>query len=169
MRKLTLGMAAAACIFAACKAPAGDAGPSAMDKNKQTAMAAEAGFNTHSADAVFKDCAADFADYGNGDGKPMKNIDSMKTGMKSFFTAFPDFKGENLVAYADSNTVVVTGTWSGTFKSDFMKMKATGKTYKAMDADIYAFNKDGKITSHKSIQSDATFFYQLGLPMPPKK
>jgi steroid delta-isomerase-like uncharacterized protein len=170
MKKLIFSMAAAACIFTACKAPvAGSDAPSAMDKNKQTALAAEAGFNKHDADAVFKDCSADFVDYGNGGGKPMKNLDSMKMNLKNFMAAFPDFKGENLAAYADSSSVIVTGTWSGTFKSEFMKIPATGKSYKAMDGDIYTFNKEGKITSHKSIQSDADFFYQLGIPMPPKK
>jgi predicted ester cyclase len=90
-------------------------------------------------------------------------------GLKSFLTAFPDFKGEKLHAFAEGDSVIVTGIWSGTFKGTYMKMKPTGKTYNAPDVDIFTFNKDGKITSHSSVQSEATFLYQLGVPMPQKK
>ena len=167
MRKLILGVAVAACIFNSCKAPVDSKVPSAMDKNKQTALASLAAFNNRDANGIFKDCAVGFIDYGNGADKPMTNLDLMKTHILGFFVAFPDFKGENLVAYADSNSVVVTGMWSGTFKNEYLTMAPTGKTYKDPDADIYSFNKDGKITSHKSIQSEASFFYQLGVPAPP--
>ena len=88
----------------------------------------------------------------------------MKIDMKNFMFAFPDFKVEDLVAYADSSSVVVLGNWSGTFRGEYMNMSPTNKSYKSPDADIYTFNKDGKITSHKSIQSDATFTSQLSIP-----
>ena len=172
MKKLITGMAIAACFLVACNGSVSvktDAGTSAAEKNKQTALASEEAFNKHDPAGVVKDCATDFADYGSSDMRVMKNIDSIKTGLKDFMAAFPDYKGENLMAVADSNTVIVTGTWSGTFKNEYMKMKPTGKAVKFFDADIYTFNKDGKITSHRSVQSEATFFAQLGIPMPEKK
>jgi predicted ester cyclase len=169
MKKLILGMAAAACIFTACKPSTGGDAAASMEKNKQAALNADMAFGKKNVDTAFKDYAPGFIDYGNGEGKPVKNIDTLKANMKSFLAAFPDFKGENIMAVADSNTVVVTGTWSGTFKGEFMKIKPTNKSFKASEAEIYTFNKDGKITSHKSTQSEVTYLYQLGVPMPPKK
>jgi predicted ester cyclase len=175
MRKLITGMAIVACFFAACKGNSGsattngsDSTATALKKNKQTALNSDMGYNNKSADAVCKDYAPDFIDYGSGEYPPSKNLDSIKAETKSFIAAYPDIKGENLVAVADSNTVIVTGTWSGTFKGEFMKIKPTGKLFKVSDADIFTFNKDGKIASHRSIQSLTTIFTQLGIPLPKK-
>ncbi len=44
-------------------------------------------------------------------------------------------------------------------------MKATGKSFKAKDVDIFTFNDAGKITEHRSVQSMATLMQQLGVPM----
>lgn len=167
-------MAAAGCFLAACKGPAtvntsSDSAAATLTKNKQTAMNSEMAMIKMDMDGVYKDCSPDFVDYGNGESKPVKSIDSLKANMKTFFAAFPDFKGENLRAVADSDMVIVTGDWSGTFKAEFMKIKPTNKVFKAADADIFTFNKEGKITSHKSIQSEMTYLYQLGVPMPAKK
>jgi len=41
-------------------------------------------------------------------------------------------------------------------------MKPTGKSFKVMDADIFIFNKQGKITAHKSIQSIGTYIGPAG-------
>ena len=138
-------------------------------RNKQIALNADLALIKKDVEGMFKDCAPDFVDYGNGEYKPMKNQDSIKTGLKSFLAAFPDFKGENLQAVAQGDTVIVTGLWSGTFKNAYMGMKPTQKSFKTTDADIFSFNKEGKITSHRSIQSEATFFSQLGISMPAKK
>jgi predicted ester cyclase len=85
--------------------------------------------------------------------------------MKGWLDAFPDYKGENLMAIADGDKVAVLRDWSGTFKKDFMGMKATGKIFKAKDVDIFTFNDAGKITKHRSVQSMTTLMQQLGVPM----
>lgn len=173
MKKLIIGMAIASFFLAACNNKASvttggsDSTAAYLKMIKQTALSTDSAFNKKDVDAMFKNCAPGFVDYGNGTGKPMTNADTIKAGLKSFFASFPDFKGEDFQAVAEDSTVIVTGTFSGTFKSDYMKIKATNKSYKAFDADIFTFNKAGKMTSHKSIQSDATLFYQLGIPMPP--
>lgn len=175
MKKLIIGVAVIACFLSACNTKSGsavngsDSTARILARNKQTAINSNDAFNKKDVDAIFKDCAADFVDYGNSESKAMKNIDSLKTNMKSFFVAFPDFKVENLQAVAQGDTVIVTGDWSGTFKSAYMKMKPTQKSFKASDADIFTFNKDGKMTSHRSIQAQATYFVQLGIPIPKKK
>jgi len=132
-----------------------------LAKNKATALASEQGFNTHDVDQIMKDAAPDAIDYGNGEGKPVKGSDSVKADLKRFFASFPDLKGENLVALADGNQVAVFGDWSGTFKNDMGKMKATGKSFKIKDVDILTFNDAGKITEHRSIQSSVTLMSQL--------
>jgi predicted ester cyclase len=175
MKKLITGMAIAACFLAACKGNSGsaasgsDSTATALKRNKQTALNSEAGYNSKSADAVCKDYAPDFIDYGSGEFPPSKNVDSIKADLKNFFAAYHDLKNEGLVAVADSNLVIVTGNWSGTFTDEYQKIKPTGKSFKIFDADIFTFNKDGKIAAHKSVQSLTGIFYQLGIPMPQKK
>jgi predicted ester cyclase len=172
MKKLLIGLAVGAGFLAACNSKTTVTASAGVDstliKNKATALASEWAMIKKDVDGAYKDCTPDFVDYGNGEGKPMKNLDSLKASFKDFIAAFPDLKAEDVKAYADSNTVVVTGIWSGTFTKEFMKIAPTHKMYKAPDADIFTFNKDGKITSHKSIQSEATYFAQLGIT-PPKK
>lgn len=174
MKKILFGLAIAG-LFASCGGnnsymPAAKTDSSAvrMEKNKQTALAAVQAMNTKDVNAAFKDCAPDYVEYGS-ENHVQKNMDSLKTGMKSFFEAFPELKAENLQAVADSNTVAVLGKWTGTFKKDFMGIKANNKPFTVNDADIYTFNAKGQITSHRSIQSAATFFAQLDIPMPKKK
>ena len=140
-----------------------------VEKNKQTALASIMGFIAHDADAVVKDAAPGCMDLGDGSMPPAKGIDSMKAGIKSFLAAFPDLKGEDLEALsnADGSKVIILGKWSGTFKNDFMGMKATGKSYaKINDADIFTFDETGKITSHANVQSNMTYMNAVGAMMP---
>ena len=79
--------------------------------------------------------------------------------------AFPDLKGTDFITVADGDYVIVYGTWSGTWKKDFMGMKATGKSFKVQDADIYKFNEEGKVTEHRGIQSHEVLAKQIGMKM----
>lgn len=175
MKKLFTGMAIAACFLSACssKSSTGSASVDStavkLEKNKQSALASEKAVVAKDVDGLVKDCAKDFVDYGSGEGKPMKNIDSIKAGLKAFYTAFPDYKGEHFSAVASGDSVVVIGEWSGTFKAAFMGMKPNGKTFKYTDADIFTFDKDGKMTSHRSVQSEAAPMSQLGILPPAAK
>jgi outer membrane murein-binding lipoprotein Lpp len=176
MKKIIFGAAAVAVLFlSACNSKTGttaktdDSTATTLAKNKQTALNSDLAFNKGDIDAAYKDYAADFVEYGDGTSKPRKNIDSLKIDNKAFLVAFPDAKGEKLHAVAEGDTVMITGVWTGTFKKDYRKMKATGKSFKSPDVDIFTFNKDGKITSHSNIQSYILALYQLGVPMPAKK
>jgi len=177
MKKLILCMAIASCFLAACNNKAAvttggsDSTAAYLKMIKQVALSSDSAYIKHDVAAAIKDFAPGYIEYGNGGGKSTTNIDTIKANTKNFFDAFPDFKGENLQAIAEDSTVIITGTWSGTFKNEFMKMKPTNKVFKVADADIFTFNKAGKITSHRSIQSDLTFMSQLGVTMPsaPKK
>jgi predicted ester cyclase len=138
------------------------------EKNRQTALASVMAVNSHDADAVLKDAAPDCIDNNDGSMPPTKGTDSIKAGIKMWFAAFPDVKGENLMALsdADGSHVIVVGEWTGTFKGDLMGMKATNKSFKYWDGDLFTFNSDGKVTSHRSVQSSVTAMTQVGAKMP---
>lgn len=135
------------------------------EKNKQTALALLHAVISHDVDAIFKDCAPDFVEYGDGSSPPIKNLDTAKTFVRQYFNAFPDFKGEDLNAVADGDWVMVSGNWSGTFKNDMMGMKPTNKAFHFPDVDILKFNDAGKVTEHHSVQSNITMMTQLGVKM----
>src|SRR5437762_8580358 len=130
-------------------------------ENKAKALALLEAFNKHDASLAFKDAAPDIVDYGDGSTPPAKGIDSCKAFMQSYFAAFPDIKGENLMAIAEGNHVAVFGDWSGTFKGKMMNMEPTGKSFKIKDADLFTFNNNGQITEHRSVQSNGTIMMQI--------
>jgi predicted ester cyclase len=134
------------------------------ERNKQTALASIAGINSHDVNAVMKDVAPGAKDFGDGS-MPPASLDSSKAMLTQWFTAFPDVKGENLKAVADGEWVMVWGDWSGTWKGDFMGQKATGKSYKIKDVDIFRFNDEGKITEHHYTQNWITSASQIGMKM----
>ena len=141
---------------------------SKADRNRETALRGSQAVNAHDVNAMLKDVTTDAVDYGDGSGKPTKGVDSVKAGITAWLDAFPDVKGENLEAFsnADGSKVIVLGKWTGTFKKDLMGMKATGKSFKYWDGDIFTFNDAGKITAHQSIQSPVTLITQVGSKMP---
>ncbi len=132
------------------------------ERNKKVALESLDGINSHNPDAVLKNATSDAVDYGDGSMPPVKNMDTIKLGMKSFMDAFPDYKGDNMTAVADGDHVMVYGDWSGTFKKDFMGMKATNKSFKVKDVDIFTFNDDGKITSHRNVLPWNVIMMQVG-------
>ena len=179
MKKLLLVFSASILLLAGCNGSndsaknnstdstsmAGSGNEGKEERNKQTALASIQSFNNRNVDDVLKDAEPNAVEYGDGSGPVIKGVDSIKVGMRAWMDAFPDYKGENLKAIADGDEVVVCGDWSGTFKKDFMGMKATGKSFKAKDADIFTFNDEGKITEHRAVQSMEGIFQQVGVPM----
>jgi predicted ester cyclase len=142
-----------------------DSSAKKIEKNKATAIAAVEGFSNHNAEAVFKDIAPDYVDYGDGTDPGMKNKDSLIAMVNLYFKAFPDTKAENITAMADGNKVAVFATWTGKFTNAFMNIKPTGKSFKYNDADIFTFNDAGQLTSHRGTQSMKAMWLQLGVPM----
>jgi len=132
------------------------------ERNKKTALASVKAIETGNIDSVLKDVTDDAIDYGDGTGPSINNKDSLNVVIKSFNTAFPDWKGEHFMAAADGDYVYVYGDWSGTFKNDYMGMKATGKKLKVKDVDIFKFNDKGQIVEHRSIQNWSSMMSQAG-------
>lgn len=131
------------------------------DRNKKIVKDAMDALNGHSIEKMVALMSDDAIDYGDGMGHTVKGKDSIRATMMSFFNAFPDFKGSELRYFADGDHVVVIGEYSGTFKNDLGKMKATNKSFKFPDADVFTLTEDGRISSHRYIQPDATLFGQV--------
>ncbi|HXS35633.1 MAG TPA: ester cyclase [Flavipsychrobacter sp.] len=134
------------------------------DRNKKVAMEAMDGMNSHDTGKVFKTMAANFTDYMDGTMPPQKG-DSAKQTLQMLMTAFPDMKGENMIVCADGDNVMIAADWTMTFKNDMMGMKATGKTAKYKDVDIFTFDDNGKIISHRSIYPGSTMMALVGVDM----
>lgn len=132
-----------------------------LQKNKTAAIGFLQAINSKNLDDMVKDFAAEYVDYHNGSEQPSKGLDTLKSDLKGFVTAFPDVKADSLVAVAEGNKVAVFGTWSGTFKADLGKIKATGKSFKLKDADLFTFNDAGKIIEHRSVQPGQALMSQV--------
>lgn len=135
------------------------------ERNKKIALASVEGISRHDVNAALKDVAPNAADYGDGTQTPVKSKDSIVAMVNSWLKAFPDVKASNLNAVADGDWVVVWGDWSGTWKGDFMGQKATGKSYKIKDADIFRFNDEGQMTEHHTFPTWAAMAQQIGMKM----
>lgn len=138
---------------------------SVLEKNKATALASVQAFSSGKMDDAFKDVTPDAVDYGDGTMAPVKGLDSIKSMVKGFLNAFPDYKGENFLVMGDGNHVAVFADYSGTFKNAMMGMKPTGKSFKVKDVDLFTFNDAGKITEHRSVQSGKTLMEMVGAKM----
>lgn len=137
------------------------------ERNKQTALTSTQVFaNGGTVDEVLKEADKDAIDYGTGEMPEVKGVDSIKSGLKMWMTAVPDYKGTDLMAVADGDYVMVYGTWTGTWKNEFMGMKPTGKSFKVKDVDIFKFNDAGKIIEHRGVQSMGEISRQIGMQMP---
>ena len=136
------------------------------ERNKKIALASVAAFEKGKADSVLKDAAPDAIDYGEGSMPPVKGVDSSKVSLQEWMTAIPNYKGADFVAVADGDYVMVYGQWSGTWKNNFMGMKATDRSFTVNDVDIFKFNEEGKIIEHRSVQSNKEAARQLGMDMP---
>ena len=138
---------------------------SKTERNINSIKASMDGINSHDINKVFKDTGNhDFVEYGDGSMPPLKN-DSAKKSLADFMNAFPDMKIESAQYFADGNTVVVVDDWNMTFKNDLGPIKATGKSIKYKDVDIFTFDDNGKLLSHRNIYPNGAIFMQVGVDM----
>ena len=92
-------------------------------------------------------------------------IERFQNEIVAFKTAFPDVHATVVKTVAEGNTVIAYIEMTGTFKNDFMGIKASGKSFKFMDADIVEFNNAGKSTAHWAVQDATIMWMQLGVKM----
>lgn len=180
MKKVFLLLAVTAVIFTACETSTnktegteGTTSDTAMvedktERNKKIVKASMEAMIARNVDEALKDVAPDCVDYNDGSMPATKGKDSIMKMLKSWVNAFPDNKGDDIKYVADGDWVMAWGEWSGTFKNDFMGTKATNKSYKLKDVDIFKLNDAGQIVEHHNVQSPNTMMSQVGMT-PPKK
>lgn len=180
MKKLLLAAAVAlsvaACNNAADKSTAetdtttvtsGAEGEEAREeRNRETALASLRAFESENADEVLKNVTPDAVDYMDGSMPPIRSKDTIMKGMKEWMAAVSDLKLDSVEAFADGDKVAVYSVVSGKWTDDYMGMKATGRSFRVRDVDIFTFNSEGKMTEHRSVQSGATLANQIGMKMP---
>ena len=157
--------------FSSCKNSTGgdtagkaDDAISKAEKNKKVVMAFMENVNAHNVSAVYASVSPDFVEYQDGSSTPQK-IDEIKKTTDEFFKSFPDIKGDNQLYYADGNTVLVKSDWSMTFKNYLGTIKATGKTAKFTDIDMFTLNDSGIINTHRSIYPGGTIMKLVGVDL----
>lgn len=90
-------------------------------------------------------------------------VSRFQAAIQSYKAAFPDLMWKTTLAVAEGDYVMVYGEMTGTFKNDFMGMKATNKPFKITDVDIVQFNKEGKCIKHMAVQDPMVMWAQLGV------
>jgi len=134
-------------------------------RNRKVVLALVEGFNAQDIQRAFKDYSNDAVDYLDGSGAPLKGRDTVVKSYVEFFNAFTHIKGENVHIAADGDWVMSWVTWSGTWSKALGKQKATGKSFKVQDVDVFKFDENGKIVEHHSIQPFSTIAHQVGIKM----
>jgi steroid delta-isomerase-like uncharacterized protein len=138
------------------------------ERNKQTILDAIKAINTGNVDELAKYFAPDMVDHGDGSTPAAKSSDSVKAMLHQFVNTFPDMKIDPIVTATDGDYVIVYSNWTGTFKKDMMGIKATGKSFKTKDADIFKLNDEGKIVEHWSVMPMDVIWKGVEAKMPSK-
>lgn len=151
-----------------------DIGPNATsheekaERNKQIVLKRMKAMGSGKADSVIREESTDkdFIDYRDGSVPPKKGINVARVDLQQWMNAFPDYEGKNFLAVADGDYVMVYAEWTGTWKNNFKGMKATGKSFKMNEVDIFKLNDAGKVIEHREVQSIATIAKQVDMPIP---
>lgn len=138
-------------------------GESKQERNKKIVSASMEAVGKKDIDAVVKDAAPMFTDYNDGSMSRVTNLDSLKGFIKMLITSIEGYKPTNPMLFAEGDYVLAYATWTGTFKSDLMGIKATGKAVSFPDVDIFKLNEEGKIVEHRSVQNTGAVLMTSGM------
>jgi len=131
-------------------------------RNQQTAMLCIQAYNSHNVSEILKNWDSTAIDYGDGSGRPIKGVDSIKHVYSLVLKFLPGIRVDSLKTMSDNGEhVIVTGQWSGTIKNDSLKI--SDRKFNFWNGDFFTFNSVGKIVEHKSIQSHLGILAQMGL------
>lgn len=123
-------------------------------------------FNKHNTKALAEITAPGFLDHDPlGPGLP-PGAEGELAAAKMIFAAFPDVLGTAEEMVAEGDRVVSRITWTGTHKSDFMGLPATGKRANFKEIHVQRV-VNGKIVEHWGVADRMTLLQQLGaIPAP---
>jgi predicted ester cyclase len=169
MKKILLLMSVTVLLLASCsndkkkedgdkKEAAATTGESKQERNKKIIMASMDAFAKRDVDAMVKDAAPGYTDFGDGTMAPLTNVDSSKAFIRMLLASIENYNPSNAILVAEGDYVYYFADWSGVFKNDLMGIKATGKPFGYKDCDYFKLNEEGKITEHHSIQNMEALF-----------
>ena len=88
----------------------------------------------------------------------------LKPLMRSFYSAFPDFKHHIKNIFASGDFVVCHAKYTGTHKGDFMNIPATGIKISFKGIHIFKI-KEGSIIELHEVADNLSFMTQIGLTL----
>jgi len=96
----------------------------------------------------------------------INNIDEYEGFMKTFVTAFPDFKVSSDKVDFKDNKIYINWTVTGTHNGDFMGNAPTGKKIKTHGFSVWTMDSNGKFISEDAYYDNLVLFNQLGITPP---
>ncbi len=127
-------------------------------QNKAACLKVYECLNNKDFDCMGELMADDMVEYAAPE--PVQGKDNVMQGLREYFDAF-DMQITPDKMVAEGNTVMILITASGTWKKDFMGMKATGKSFRMQDVDILEFDDAGKVKAHWSVQDPMVMMSQV--------
>lgn len=86
--------------------------------------------------------------------------------IKMYYTAFPDYKHQTEVIFAQGDYVATLQKYTGTHTHTFMGLEPTGNKIEYKGIFIFKIT-DGKVAALWGIEDDFTFWRNLGITLPP--
>jgi len=99
-----------------------------------------------------------------GSAKEPMDIDDLIPMIKSFYTAFPDYKHHTEQIFAKGDYVVTRMRYTGTHKARFMEKAPTGNTIDYNGNFIFRL-RNGKITEVYGVEDELNMMMQLGFQL----
>jgi hypothetical protein len=131
-------------------------------RNQQAAMLSIQAYSSHNVNEILKYWDSSGVDYGDGSGRAVKGMDSLKYLFTFLFRVLRNIRVDSIKTLSDNGEhVIVTGIWSGSVRNDSLGIPETKFNY--WNGDFFTFNEAGKIVEHKSIQSHLGILAQMGL------
>ncbi|MBK8969786.1 MAG: ester cyclase [Saprospiraceae bacterium] len=127
-------------------------------QNKAACLKVYECINNQDFDCMAELMADDMIEYAAPE--PVQGKDNVLQGIREYFEAF-DMQVVPDKMVAEGNTVMILVTATGTWKKDFMGMKATGKSFRIQDVDILEFDDAGKVKAHWSVQDPMVMMSQI--------
>lgn len=160
MKKIIITIAAFAALTACM--PPNKTGKDTISQNEEMMRKFnEEVINKHNANMVDSLVAPDYVDHEADPGFP-PNRAGLKKAMDEMIKGFPDITCKINRMVADSNTVWIEYTTTGTNTGTMMGMPATGKKINIDGVEIVRY-KDGKAVEHWGYAEDIKMMQQLGM------